>query len=401
MKILIIANGIIGDDPSPSGGDVRFLLLAKQWEENGAEIHILSSQGCEKLIDLFDLSAVLHILPWDDKGEVKRSSFIVRAWQAYTSLPSSLRDFDGCIYTANDSLFDVLSGWRLKSWLGRDCFWSAIVHWVPPFPPWKRRQSSVINACLFYLNVRISVFLAAKFADVLLPVSMSTARQLLDLGVEENKLHPVKCGVDFQNIRRMAKLNTNKKYDAIFMKRIQGVKGAFDLVKIWSKVVQSIPNATLAILGDAGEDGGVVKQQILSAGLQRNIKFLGYIYDVERKFTEISSASLFILPSYEENWAISLGEAMCAGLPCIAYNLPELMEIWEDKVEWIPVGDTKSFSEQILRYLNNPKLVRHRSIQGIQFTEQFDWPTLAVEEMSVITNSNSAKKKNCKTSVKS
>jgi glycosyltransferase involved in cell wall biosynthesis len=385
-KILIVANGIIGEDPSPSGGDVRFLMLAKEWDILGYEIHILSSEGCQKLIDQFGFKAKLHILEWKHEGEVKRSSFIWRAVTSFFWIPKSLNNFDGIVYSANDSLFDVLPSWRLKLKRKNRVKWCAIVHWIPPFPPWKRKQSSAVNSLFFYFNVVMSVTLARWCADNILPVSYSTAKQLLTYYVPPEKIYPVKCGVEFDKIQNFRSHKFEKKFDAIFMKRIQGVKGAFDLVDIWKKVVKNKPDAILAIIGDEGEDSNILRQKVSDAGLKANVVFLGYVYDVEKKFEYLNSSRLFILPSYEENWAISLGEAMCSQLPCLAYNLPELKEIWGENVGWVELGNTEEFSDLILRYLEDKVLYNKNIAAGKEFTSQLDWSILAKDELSFMNN---------------
>lgn len=388
MKILIIANGIIGDDPSPSGGDVRFFMLAKYWQMMGHEIHLLSSQSCQRLIDLFELNATLHVLPWNDNN-VGRLSFVTRAWQALWDIPESLDSFEGVVYTANDSLFDVLSGWKIKKSLGEKVRWAAIVHWMPPFPPWKRRQSSVVNSILFFINERMSVFLADSKADAILPVSITTEEQLKNAGINMDKVFPVKCGVNYQHTKHIADSVVDKKYDAVFMKRIQGVKGVFDLVKIWEKVVKEKPDAKLVVIGDEGEDAVRVRNLIANAGISDNIEFTGYIYDIEKKFRIVSSARIFILPSYEENWAISLGEALCCGLSTIAYDLRELTKIWEDTTHWVPLGDVERFSQKILEILGSQDIQRSDKKRGQEFMKKLDWEVLAQEELQIINNSGS------------
>lgn len=386
INILIIANGIIGDDPSPSGGDVRFFMLARHWEKLGHKIHILSSEACQRLIENFGLNATLHILPWKkSNSSVVRLSFVARAWQAFWSIPESIQDFEGVVYTANDSLFDVLSGLKLKRLKGKRVAWSAIVHWMPPFPPWKRQQSSILNSTLFYLNERLCVFLANRYADAILPVSETTADQLQKAGVDMSKVYPVKCGVQYDYVRSIVESVKVKRFDAVFMKRIQGVKGAFDLVEIWRKVVAVKPDAQLVVIGDEGEDAAQVRCLLKKACIEENVFFTGFIYDSEEKFKILASARTFILPSYEENWAISLGEALCCGLPAIAYGLKELVHIWGDTTHWIPLGDTTAFARSILEYLQEDERVKSQCEKGLAFVQTLDWSVLAKDELGLLT----------------
>ncbi|MFX0203194.1 MAG: glycosyltransferase, partial [Candidatus Hodarchaeota archaeon] len=98
----------------------------------------------------------------------------------------------------------------------------------------------------------------------------------------------------------------------------------------------------------------------------------------------LASSSLFVLPSYEENWAIVIGEAMAAGVPVICYDLPEIRSIWEDKVVWVPKGDKKKFAKKIIEFLDNEHARNVISQVAIQFVKRYDWQKIADEEMKLI-----------------
>ncbi len=49
MKILFIANAIVGENPGLSGGEVRFIGIAKFWTDKGYEIHLMSAKGGKRL----------------------------------------------------------------------------------------------------------------------------------------------------------------------------------------------------------------------------------------------------------------------------------------------------------------------------------------------------------------
>ncbi|MCD6094288.1 MAG: glycosyltransferase family 4 protein [Candidatus Omnitrophica bacterium] len=384
MKILIIANGIIGKNPGLSGGDVRFLEIAKYWAKSGQEIHLLSSQSAEKICANFGLKAILHIILGTEKTE-KRSSFILRTLQTMFFLPESLNSFrEGIVYSVNDSLFDVIPALRLKLRNRDKIKWAAVVHWLPPFPPWKRKKTTLSNSTLFFINERISVWLANRFADILLPVSKMTALQLQEAGMNMKKVHPVKCGVNFKEIRRIVADVKEKKYDAVFMKRVQPVKGIFDLIDIWKRVVKQKENAKLLIIGDVGDEEGKIEAVIKKENLEDNIEFAGYIFDVKEKFRRLAESRLFVLPSYEENWAIAVGEAMAAGIPIIAYDLKELINIWKNHVVWIPLGETQAFARRILEYLDNQLILKGLLEEDVEFIKSLEWENIAKEELEVI-----------------
>ena len=112
QKILIILNGIFGDTPHISGGDVRPLEMMRYWHKKGFEIHILSSEKIDRYVEN-STSVILHLQPSLSLSNTKWQ-YIVRAIQSLW-LPSSLKkeSFD-VVYSSNDTLFDVIPGWLLK-----------------------------------------------------------------------------------------------------------------------------------------------------------------------------------------------------------------------------------------------------------------------------------------------
>ncbi len=383
-RILIVANGIIGRDPGLSGGDVRFLELAKYWLKQKQQVELLSSESAKIICQRFGITLPLHIIPnISDKSE--RSTYIFRTLQTFFFQPKSLKNFEGIVYSVNDSIFDVLPALRLKFGNPKKIKWAAVIHWLPPFPPWKRKKTTLFNAMLFFINERISVWLANFFADVLLPVSETTAGQMKNARLNMKKVKTVRCGVNFDFIRKIAKKIKQKKYDLVFMKRVQPVKGIYDFITILKEVVRYKKDLKVVIIGGDGNDAQLVKEEIKNQGLDRNIDFAGYIFDQKTKFTKLAQSKFFILPSYEENWAIAVGEAMAAGLPVIAYDLPELTHIWKNHVTWIPLGNTTLFAKTINNHLKKNNQHTSEVLENLRFIRNFDWKKIALDELKILT----------------
>lgn len=383
QKILVIANGIFGKNPGLSGGDVRFLEIVRNWAKEGHEIHLLSSPEALEICKIFKFRPILHALPGPE--ECTRLTFIWRAIQSMVILPRTLKSFkEGLIYSVNDSVFDSVPAWRLKLSLRDKVRWAAVVHWLPPFPPWKRKKSTLFNSVMFFLNERLSIFLVRRFADVVLAVSDSTSQQLKDYGLDMRKVRSVKCGVNYAQVRRIVTHIKTKAYDAIFMKRAQAVKGIYDFIDIWRRVVDVYPKAKLLIVGGEGDDERELKVAVEKEGLTKNMKFTGYIHSFEEKFTYMAQSKIFVLPSYEENWAIVIGEAMAAGIPVVAYDLKELLQVWGNHVSWVKIGKTEEMAGKILEILDRPINFMPNIRAALKYVKTLDWKEIAQNELFYI-----------------
>jgi glycosyltransferase involved in cell wall biosynthesis len=97
----------------------------------------------------------------------------------------------------------------------------------------------------------------------------------------------------------------------------------------------------------------------------------------------LRSASVFVTTSRAEGFGIPLIEAMVAGCPIIASNIPVHHEICGDAALYFPPGDPKALAAVIYRLLTKPTL-RERLVQrGFQRQNDFRWSLAAAETLAV------------------
>lgn len=380
MKALFIANGIPLSEGgvSVSGGDMRWLSVAKVWQDNGIDIHVLTQEAGMKLCENFGIEAVLHD-SGSSSGEGK-AAYIDRAAHSFFP-PQELRDYEGLIYSTTELMYDVIPGARIRAW-NRASRFGVVAHWVPPV---RRKNTSLLNSSMFYLNNRIGLYYARRRADIVFGVSGPTVKDLeRKTHIPSSRLQEVACGVDLARIEALP-ASGGKRYDAVFMKRLEGTKGVWDILDIWKEVVTRRPAAKLLLIGHGSEATmHRIAQFIDQNGLRNNIEVYGPVYDFEKKFELLSSSRLFVLPTYEENWAIVIGEAMAAGLPVICYDLPEIRPVWGDSITWVPLGDQMGFADTILRLIDDDKGLSALSLKGKSFIQRYDWGPIAIGELNAL-----------------
>lgn len=381
MKVVFIANGITGSGglPGVSGGDVRFIEIGKRLRRAGVEIHVLSSQAGITLCKKLGLDATFHIT--DIGGGPTAWVLLKRALKAYP-----LKEFnDAVIYSTSDLLCDTLPAVRLKK--ASRTKWVAAVHWIEGLP-WQRGLRlgpSWIDGGLLCLNQRFSIAMIKRFAEIILAVSNHTARQVRDLGIAEERINAVECGVDYQLINKLTAAGNVKRFDAFYMKRFQPSKGIFDTIEIWERVCRQVRDAKLALVGHGPKRVVAhIKRLIEQKKLEKNIEYLGIIYDVNKKFKLMKESRLLIHPSYEENWAIVISEAMACGLPVVAYDLPIFKDIYPKGMIRVPIGDIEKFANQVLNLLSDQLLYEKISREAMNITLKYDWDNVAEEELEIL-----------------
>lgn len=136
----------------------------------------------------------------------------------------------------------------------------------------------------------------------------------------------------------------------IFLSRLDPKKGIsilLDAMKIlvkWNKSIQ------LTIAGDGNNEYiSNLINKIHRLNLENNIKFIGYV-DGEKKIEILRQHHLFILPSLQENFALSAAEGLSLGIPVIVSNKVGLAhEIKEyDAGIVVPVGQATPLAEAVM-----------------------------------------------------
>ncbi len=102
----------------------------------------------------------------------------------------------------------------------------------------------------------------------------------------------------------------------LFLGRVHPKKGLDMLLPAWRAVQDRFPEWQLRIVGpDNSGYLSQIRRMVADLRLER-IEFCGAVYG-ERKWQAYRQAELFVLPTYSENFGMSVAEALAAGTPAI------------------------------------------------------------------------------------
>lgn len=128
----------------------------------------------------------------------------------------------------------------------------------------------------------------------------------------------------------------------VFCGRFVEEKGIWVMLELARELSGSIPEATVEMIGD-GPLHEEFSRRLDASGLT-NIKLHGFVSE-EEKWALLRRAALFAAPSREEGWGIAVGEALTAGVPVLAYDLPAY-EYLGDLIKRVSTGDEKRFVQE-------------------------------------------------------
>ncbi len=173
----------------------------------------------------------------------------------------------------------------------------------------------------------------------------------------------------------------------LFLGRIHPIKGLDILLNAWSIVQDKFPDWQLKIVGP--DNYGYLKElQIIATSLRLiKIIFQNAVYG-EDKFKEYVNASVYILPSYSENFAMSVAEALAVGTPSIVTKGAPWEELnTYNAGMWVDT-DVKSVADaidvmlskpdnELLQMGNNAKQLIQQNyswdIIGNKINQMYDW----------------------------
>jgi len=130
----------------------------------------------------------------------------------------------------------------------------------------------------------------------------------------------------------------------VYTGRFHVAKGLSDLVAAWREVAERQRHAYLWLVGD-GPERDALAAQIEAAGLAGRVELPGSFDQVE---DILAAADLFVLPSHEEGLSLALLEAMAAGLPVVASDIPGNRLAVRSGIEGVlvPAGNTPNWLQQ-------------------------------------------------------
>jgi glycosyltransferase involved in cell wall biosynthesis len=171
----------------------------------------------------------------------------------------------------------------------------------------------------------------------------------------------------------------------LFLGRINFTKGLDLLAPSFARVLRKVPDAVLAIVGPDNEGYlRKVKGWCRDFGIMDKVRFVDHL---ERKeVTEAYvDADVFVLPSYTENFGLTVVEAMACGCPVV---LSDQVKIWREVVEegagLVVSLEPSRIAEALCTVLTDKAKARAMGANGRRAAkERYDWNAIVDELIRV------------------
>lgn len=208
-----------------------------------------------------------------------------------------------------------------------------------------------------FLWLRDSVL---KRADAFVAISSAVAAELRTHGVNPTLIQMIPNSVDTHHfcpvtsqerdaLRRRLGIPPRHKI-VIYTGRLVSYKGLPLLLRVWRDIEDKYNHVRLLLVGSGGLDihdcEAELKAYVSANGLQDSVCFVG---SVDRVHEYLQASDIFVFPTENEAFGISLIEAMACGLPVISTPVGGVKDILQHGHNGlvVEVGESQQLSEAL------------------------------------------------------
>ncbi|MER8715603.1 glycosyltransferase [Mesorhizobium sp. M0965] len=170
----------------------------------------------------------------------------------------------------------------------------------------------------------------------------------------------------------------------LFLGRLHPKKGVDSLLRVWSGICSEFPDWQLEIAGPLDNSYAAAYEKFVREMAVPRVKFTGAKFGQER-LEAYQEADLFVLPTLDENFGMTVAEALVCGKPVVCSRGAPWPELVSRGCGWWPeIGD--SSLEQALRNamcLSTDKLAKMGQRGRSWMLNDYRWNSISDRMLSV------------------
>lgn len=401
-KFFFISNNTISDS-GLSGGDRIYIELARRWSQ---KVHV-SLVGCEeaKIIALGQGLKKIEYYVTSPKLDLKNvfslfgiiKNFLLKLNRGVRFVLIHRKIFTGrcVVYSVSDFYPDLIPAFIVKI-LNPRSIWIAGFYLVAP-APWKNdspyKGINLFRGFLYWFSQKLALFLVRRWADFIFVTSEPDRERFVTRTRGLERVIVIRGGVDtrpstfYLNSGSIVPVK-KRHYDACFVGRFHIQKGVLELVDIWRRVVEKMPQARLAMIGN-GPLESKVRQMAQELGVDALIDFFGFL-DGDAKFEVFRQSKVVVHPAIFDSGGMAAAEAMAWGLPGVAFDLEALKTYYPKGMVKVRPGEHQEFADSILNLLRDDGFYKTVSQDARSLIlEEWDWDKRSIRILNSVMSTGS------------
>jgi lipopolysaccharide heptosyltransferase II len=270
-----------------------------------------------------------------------------------------------------------------------------IVHARSRIPAWiayfacRRTRTVFITTCHGYYKKHLLSYVMGWAKRVIVPSNVIGRHMIDDFGVPHSRIRLIPRSVDLEKFKYIPfDKKKNKEFNVGIIGRITPLKGHLYFIKAMARVMRSVPNLKVWIVGDAPVSKAAYKEQlqvlVKRTGLWNSTEFLG----TQKNIPEIlKHLDLLVLSTTtHEAFGRVVIEAQACGVPVVATSVGGVVDIIDDGKTGllVPPADPAHMAEAVLKIHNDTALARALSEAAYQkVKEKYDVKHMVEETLGV------------------
>lgn len=206
-----------------------------------------------------------------------------------------------------------------------------------------------------------------RFVKIWVATTIAVKEALMRAGVSQDSIVHIPNGVVVTTVNTVKPLYAKR---FLYVGRLSTniERDVSTLIKAFDRLWNDFPDIELALIG-GGDLLEATKQEALKFPAKKRI----YVPGFEQSEKWFAWADCFVLPSRREGLSNALLEAMAAGLPCIANDIPPNREVLNngDAGILVPVGDLDSTFRALYRMAVEEGVARDFAIRANERVKHF------------------------------
>lgn len=223
-------------------------------------------------------------------------------------------------------------------------------------------------------------------SDIFIVNSKQEKVRLRELGLKP-PIYIIPNGVEMDGLSERKSIKIKRSRVVLFFSRLDKKKGALELIDAWSEL-NDRKGYILHIqgYGDKSYTKSLV-DRVKILGLEKEIIFLAPVFGVER-WSVFLESSIYVLPTYSENFGITVAEALLAGLPVITTIATPWEELSDEGIGWIVNNNKKELSDALQKAisLEDSELLDMSNKAESYAANKFNWKFISEEYINVYSS---------------
>jgi glycosyltransferase involved in cell wall biosynthesis len=256
--------------------------------------------------------------------------------------------------------------------------------WLGEYERYKKMVGNIVRKMDSTTTMKLYIRMdktCCKKADHIICISDVMRRDTKKYGIDDKKMTIIHNGIDFAKFDIKENFRDKLGLDGTvvgYIGRLEPHKGVEYLIKAAKNMNK---NCKFLLVG-GGSDENRLRGLVNKLGLQKKIKFTGYVpYDDIAKY--YASVDVVVYPTLYEPLGNVILESMAASKPIVASAVDGIPEIFEDGTGYLIKTSAKAIEEKLEILVDDDKLRKKMGALGKTKVKDHSWIEVAKQTVEV------------------